>query len=333
MTVIRLFQGDNFQFVESGSVDLILTDPPFNISRETNFASYSKNRVHSFKFDNSSSEKWDTVSHEDFLSLMDSWSEEWFRVLRKGGSFVVFCGDVYISHLWESLKKSGLHPRRVFVWRKNNAVPVNRKFMPMSANEYMIVGVKKGSNQTFNSDVPALNQDLSDRMLESVLIADKVSSIVNRKVFQKLKNRDTFSTLEEGGNEEDVVQMVEKSIDEALSEVKKRLKNMYKVSDDGETFLQGCVPNYVEFPLKTGSRIHPTEKPVDLLSYLISLYSKPGNLILDSFSGSGSTGEAAYGLGRSSILIERDSSFAEVSSRRLREIAGDDFFFDSIEKD
>lgn len=52
-------------------------------------------------------------------------------------------------------------------------------------------------------------------------------------------------------------------------------------------------------------KIHPTEKPSRLAEVMIEVSSKPGDLVIDLFAGSGSTGVAAEKLGRSAILVEK----------------------------
>jgi len=68
-----------------------------------------------------------------------------------------------------------------------------------------------------------------------------------------------------------------------------------------------------------GCNHHNTQKPILLMGYLLMLYSNPGDLILDSFAGSGSTLLAAMKLGRRFIGIEKDRSFYEIACRRLYE--------------
>jgi DNA modification methylase len=65
-------------------------------------------------------------------------------------------------------------------------------------------------------------------------------------------------------------------------------------------------------------RLHPNEKPEDLMVRLVALTSEPGDLILDPFCGSGTTGVAALRLGRRFIGIEREPKWAELSRERLR---------------
>lgn len=65
--------------------------------------------------------------------------------------------------------------------------------------------------------------------------------------------------------------------------------------------------------------VHPTEKPVGLLANLITSVTKPGDLILDPFAGSGSTLVAAQKTGRNYIGIEIDRSHYETACRRTQE--------------
>ncbi len=62
---------------------------------------------------------------------------------------------------------------------------------------------------------------------------------------------------------------------------------------------------------------HPTQKPLYLLERIITASTNPGDLVLDPFCGSSSTGVAAKKLGRRYIGIDNDKSFIELSKRRL----------------
>lgn len=63
--------------------------------------------------------------------------------------------------------------------------------------------------------------------------------------------------------------------------------------------------------------IHPTQKPVALLEYLIKTYSNEGNLILDNCMGSGTTGIAAYNTNRHFIGIEKDDTYFKLAKERI----------------
>jgi site-specific DNA-methyltransferase (adenine-specific) len=64
---------------------------------------------------------------------------------------------------------------------------------------------------------------------------------------------------------------------------------------------------------------HPTQKPLALLDRIILASTKPGDLVLDPFSGSATTGVAAAKLGRRYVGIEADEEFLRVSTKRLDE--------------
>ena len=68
---------------------------------------------------------------------------------------------------------------------------------------------------------------------------------------------------------------------------------------------------------ETGRKAHPTQKPEALLTRVLLAASNAGDLVLDPFFGSGTTGVAAQRLSRSFIGIERDSVYAEAARRRI----------------
>ena len=67
----------------------------------------------------------------------------------------------------------------------------------------------------------------------------------------------------------------------------------------------------------TGNKLHPTQKPVEALLPLIEAYSRRGDVVLDPFSGSGTTAVAARQLGRQPIGIEMDWNYCCVANERL----------------
>lgn len=66
-------------------------------------------------------------------------------------------------------------------------------------------------------------------------------------------------------------------------------------------------------------QVHPTQKPIDLLAFLIETYTNPGGIVLDFTMGSGSTGVACKSTGRNFIGIELDSDIFTIASTRISE--------------
>jgi site-specific DNA-methyltransferase (adenine-specific) len=73
----------------------------------------------------------------------------------------------------------------------------------------------------------------------------------------------------------------------------------------------------IEFDHDRGLRVHPTQKPVALMEYLIRTYTNEGDIVLDNCMGSGTTGVACNNTGRKFIGIERDPAYFEIARLRV----------------
>lgn len=67
----------------------------------------------------------------------------------------------------------------------------------------------------------------------------------------------------------------------------------------------------------TANYLHPTQKPVALLEWLVATYSNPGDTVLDPVMGSGTTGVACANLGRQFIGIEKDPTYFTAAKARI----------------
>ena len=75
-------------------------------------------------------------------------------------------------------------------------------------------------------------------------------------------------------------------------------------------------PDVIAFEY-SGNKLHPTQKPVSALVPLVMAYSQAGEVVLDPFAGSGSTGVAAKECSRQFILIEKDQVYQRAAQQRL----------------
>ncbi len=73
----------------------------------------------------------------------------------------------------------------------------------------------------------------------------------------------------------------------------------------------------LQFSSTNGKNVHPTQKPVALLEYLIKTYTNEGDLVLDNCAGSGTTGVACQNLNRNFILMEQEPEYVEIIKKRL----------------
>jgi DNA modification methylase len=79
--------------------------------------------------------------------------------------------------------------------------------------------------------------------------------------------------------------------------------------------------NVLEFArdnMAKGKSLHPTQKPVALMEYLVRTYTNPGDTVLDNTCGSGTTLVAAINTGRNAIGIERDPEYFRIAQERVR---------------
>ena len=284
--------------VEDSSVDLLLTDPPYNISekgakptwfKEIDGERVNVTNIHSQRFDETFNEQWDSVTHEKFVEQLHQWARAWYPKIRKGGSFAIFISDQYISYLWKAMEAAGFEPKRMWTWKKPAAVPFNRKVNPVSGCEYILFGIKPGGKRTFNSDA------VKGTIVERYSLADKISSILYKHI------------------KDDTTGNLDKCFSDALIEATKVQKNL-KYTDDT---IHCVIPNTITYSGGLGkNKIHPTQKPEEILKYFITLCSNKNDTVLDTFAGSGSTGNASLFLNRNCILIERDKEmFNQMASR------------------
>lgn len=220
--------------IEKESIDLILIDPPYLISKNSNFKNYSKdtNKELVTKYGKISIDfgEWDK-EEIDWNSLFS----EFNRILKKGGTLIIFYDIWKSSELKQFAEKFKFVQPRVCCWNKTNPVPINSKVNYLSnANEFFFTFVK-GSKPTFNSEY-----------------------------------------------------------------------------DNG----------IYRYPLCHGKERfdHPTQKPLNLIKDLIEKHSKIGDVVLDCFAGTGTTGHASLLTSRSYILIERDINYYDIMKNRIEQI-------------
>jgi site-specific DNA-methyltransferase (adenine-specific)/modification methylase len=239
---IELYEGDCIEIMKSmpdNSVDCIITDPPYNISKEgnkiqRNYEHYNWDRRSDIGLDFGEWDRcWET--EEDFFNFTESWFAECVRVLKESGWIYIFFGK-QMTGIFDLLlsKKYGIKARTIYVWVKSNPVPSFRKVNWISGTEHIWVGSKGDS----------------------------------------------------------------------------KLKNFLYQKDMNNYFISPNASAYKETE-------HPTEKPVKLIKHLITVNSNEGDIILDCFAGSGTTGKAAYELNRNCILIEKELEYCEIIKNRM----------------
>lgn len=227
------------KYIPDESVDLIFTDPPYNISCKTKlFKDYRQNgkknpTILSFDFG-----KWDYgFNPRKFLN-------ESIRVLHPTGSWVIFTSEqLYgVYRKWARIKekRDKAHYKQTIMFERTNPLPQFRKIGYRQATELICWIAKKPIGK---------------------------------------------------GNLNFIFQKQEEMI------------------------------NIIKAPICGGKERteHPTQKPLSICQKIIKTHCRPGGLVLDCFSGSGTIALAAYSLGRNFIAIEQEEKWNKVAEKRIRE--------------
>jgi site-specific DNA-methyltransferase (adenine-specific) len=128
-------------------------------------------------------------------------------------------------------------------------------------------------------------------------------------------------------HEDIVVFAKEKAIynPQGLVEVNKVTKQGSKITDNngGGTRSTSYLQTHTNYPrsilrfASEGKTVHPTQKPVDLVEYLVKTYTNEGDTVLDNCMGSGTTGVACKNLNRKFIGIEQDPTYFQIAKERI----------------
>lgn len=134
--------------LKKDSIDLILIDPPYEVSRETNFQSGEATGKDTDRFRVS----MDFGDWDNNFTGLDKVIEECYRVLKPSGTMICFYDLWKITTLKDYFEKAKFKQIRFIEWVKTNPVPINSKVNYLTnAREIAVVAVKK-AKPTFNSE-------------------------------------------------------------------------------------------------------------------------------------------------------------------------------------
>ena len=130
------------------SVDLILTDPPFNLgnfmhSRGTNL---KKMRENQFAYAG-----WDDLNYEDWILKMESFFYHSNRILKTRGSMICFMSLIRIESLIKIAEKNNFYYKTVGIWHKTNPMPRNMNLHFVNSTEAWIYLINNANTGTFNN--------------------------------------------------------------------------------------------------------------------------------------------------------------------------------------
>ncbi len=315
MENIKLIQGDcleEMKKLEAGSVDLILTDPPYGTIKNL------INPLRPKSWGNKDYKSWDEVIN------IEKMFEECERVLRKNGKLILFSQDPFSTDLIN--KSIGNLPFDYkAIWLKDNfanALLAN-KAMVKYTEDILIFSKTHDTNALHPLREYAMKiknyikysrlrlfKEIGNGGAQHFLESNDESSqfcLCTKETYDKLIE------LYEINSQDWFIEYSElKRIDE---EIKKRFSSTFNLWEG-----RGCKSNVLKYTKDPNSkRLHPTQKPVALLKDLIKTYSNEGDTVLDFTAGSFSTLVACQETNRKGIGIELEEKYVKIGRDRLKQ--------------
>lgn len=293
--------------IESGSVDLILTDPPYGNMKNAP-STWDKTKT-----------EWDTILEPFRLFEIAN------RILRRNGKLVLFSQEPYTSQLITQALPNLPFSYRM-IWEKDNfanALLANKA--PVSYFEDILVFSKKACYDAHHPLKNIFNKIQEKHGREVCLDAMRTSGRFNSEESVKFHTSIKFGY----GNGmvfelmvEDLFNHCKKTIEipYSYSELK-QIDNDYKRKYPSVFNLwegKKYKSNILKYK-KDYSGHHPTQKPVALLEDLIKTYSNEDNLVVDLTCGSGSTAVAAIRTNRRFVVIEKEEKYFNIAKQRIEQ--------------
>lgn len=134
--------------IDSNSIDLIVTDPPYNlgnfmINRDTNL---KKMRDNFF-----GTAGWDNMEYDEWANSMDNFFSSAARVIRRGGAMIVFMAIIKVETIIQLAERHGFYYKTTGIWHKTNPMPRNMNLHFVNSTEAWIYFTYKTKTGTFNN--------------------------------------------------------------------------------------------------------------------------------------------------------------------------------------
>jgi len=290
--------------IESGSVDLILTDLPYGTVKDINYP--NKNRE---GYDTTA--KWDeTIDTDKIMQIAN-------RILRKNGKMVLFAQQPFTTELINK-QIPNLPLNYICIWLKDNfANPLFVNKACVGYYEDILIFSKNHETEAIHPLRPYFKIVMDFIGLNKKAIVEKIGQkadhtfrtdstqygLCTEKTYSELIEVFGIAKMEGFKNFTDLKEIDEQFKKEYASTFNLWQGNKYK-------------SNVFEYRKEYNGQ-HPTQKPVLLLEDLIKTFSNEGNLVVDLTMGSGSTGVACKNTNRSFIGIEKDENYFKIAEQRI----------------
>jgi site-specific DNA-methyltransferase (adenine-specific) len=291
----RIICGDarRMDAVPDASVQLVVTSPPYNVSKD--YADHN-----------------DSLSLDEYVALLNTVWRECYRVLVPGGRLCVNVANTdrkpylsLVSVIDEELRTSGqnwLH-RGHIIWDK---------------------AASAGISTAWGSFGRASNPTLRD-VHEYITVWSKDQLKLDGSGESGVTGNQFVAWTRSIWRSEELLAELEKKIADKLADARKRDKDDAWIAESiaRAVWGQATVPGESVWEMNTESAVdHPAPFPVELPKRVLALYTRPGDVVLAPFMGSGSTALAAVQSGRQYVGYELSAEYCALAEKRVRETSG-----------
>ncbi len=289
----RIICGDarDMRLIPDGAVSLVVTSPPYNVAK--NYADHN-----------------DDMGLDEYIALLNAVWQECYRVLAPGGRICINVANTdrkpylsVVSLIDEQFRLSGLNwlHRGHIIWDK---------------------GASAGISTAWGSFGRSANPTLRD-VHEYITVWSKDRLKLDGGGETGITGNQFVAWTRSVWRREELLAELEAKIAAKLADARRRGKNDAWISESiaRAVWGLGVEPGPSVWEMITETSVdHPTPFPVELPRRLILLYTKPGDVVLDPFTGSGSTAVAAVLTGRCYAGYELSAEYCALAESRLAEL-------------
>lgn len=140
--------------IGSETVDLVLTDPPYNLGlfmqkRETNLKAMRDNYF--------GGAGWDDMDFDEWKQCMDDYFQRLSRIVKTGGAVIMFMSIIKVETIIQLAEKHGFYYKTTGIWHKTNPMPRNMNLHFINSTEAWIYFIYKKRTGTFNNNGKVLH--------------------------------------------------------------------------------------------------------------------------------------------------------------------------------
>ena len=322
---ITLYCGDYLEVLPeiSEKFNLLLTDPPYSRVKD---------------------DDWDRCSHSELETLLRNVFDLVKPKMALNGAAYCFCWPYFSARL-QHIMSDYFNVLNEIVWMKRTPsgdkcgwqakadITKLRKFFPETERivfaemygsdkqEAADAGYQKASEQLWAEVMRPLIRYFQEAKKESGLSSKEIQD----RMFELTGKRYVFVRHSFSYSQWELPVLEQYEAAATFMPLRRQYEDLRRQYEDLRRAHSPSRSNFTDLwsysPILAGSeeRIHNCQKPIQMITDMVTTSSRPGDVVLDPFGGSGTTGVAAMRTGRRAVLIERDERYCEIAANRFQQ--------------